>query len=75
MNLLELERQFSTQRKCEEFLQRKRWPGGVTCPKCWTNIPHWIATRRIWQCRACGYQFSVTTGTIFHRSRTPLRKR
>jgi len=74
MNLLDLERQFSTQRKCEEFLQRKRWPGGVTCPKCRTNSPHWVSTRRIWECRECDYQFSVTTGTIFHRSRTPLRK-
>jgi len=26
----------------------------------------------MWQCRACRYQFSVTTGTIFHRSKIDL---
>jgi hypothetical protein len=27
-----------------------------------------------WQCRACGYQFTVTAGTIFHRSKIKLPK-
>jgi transposase-like protein len=29
--------------------------------------------RRVWKCAACRKQFSVTTGTIFHGSKVPLR--
>jgi len=74
MDLLTLEKRFSTQRKCEVFLKQSRWPSGIQCPKCGANHPYWIASRKVWECSACAYQFSVTTGTIFHRSRTPLRK-
>ena len=74
MNILELQKRFSTQRKCEVFLRKVRWPNGVTCPRCGTDHPYWIKDRNLWECSDCGYQFSVTTGTIFHRSRTPLQK-
>jgi transposase-like protein len=29
--------------------------------------------RRVWKCRACRKQFSVTTGTVFHGSKVPLQ--
>jgi len=74
MNIIDLQKRFSTQRKCEDFLRSKRWPNGPTCPRCGEAHPYWIRTRRIWRCKACSYEFSVTTGTIFHRSRTPLQK-
>jgi len=68
----EARREFSTQHKCEVHLKRLRWPNGVTCPKCGANHPGYIKTRKLWQCKACRYQFSVTTGTIFHRSKIDL---
>jgi len=74
MDILELQKRFSTQHKCEVFLRQKRWPNGVTCPRCGAKHPYWLKERKVWQCSACRYQFSVTTGTIFHRSRTPLKK-
>jgi len=33
-----------------------------------------IPPRRLYQCKGCGYQFSVTEGTVFHRSHIPLEK-
>ncbi len=35
-----------------------------------------VPARRLYQCKAkqCGYQFSATTGTIFHDSHLPLEK-
>jgi transposase-like protein len=33
-----------------------------------------IPPRRLYQCNACGKQFSVTEGTVFHRSHIPLEK-
>ena len=31
-----------------------------------------MAVRQVHECAACGYQCSVTAGTIFHKTRTPL---
>lgn len=31
-----------------------------------------MASRRVHECAGCGYQGSVTAGTIFHKTRTPL---
>jgi len=32
-----------------------------------------MKAKRVHECRGCGYQGSVTAGTIFHKTRTPLR--
>ncbi len=45
-----------------------RWPetdGEAVCPRCGGCDPYSIPTRRKFQCKACGHQFSVTSGTIF----------
>lgn len=73
-SLEQVRREFSTQRKCEKHLQRQRWPDGITCPRCGTRRPYLLKTQRLWECRSCKYQFSVTAGTIFHRSKVPLPK-
>ena len=39
--------------------------GEAFCPECGTCDPYWLEARRKWKCRACGKQFSVTSGTIF----------
>lgn len=39
--------------------------GEAFCPDCGCTEPYFIATRRKWKCRACGKQFSATSGTIF----------
>jgi len=41
-SLEEVRRAFSTQRKCEAYLKRLRWPNGVTCPRCGAKHPLWI---------------------------------
>ena len=71
-SLEEARQEFSTTYKCAKHLKRLRWPSGVLCPKCGANHPGHIKTRNLWQCRECRYQFSVTTGTIFHRSKIKL---
>jgi transposase-like protein len=45
-----------------------RWPqtdGKPVCPRCGGLDAYDIATRRKFKCKACGHQFSVTSGTIF----------
>jgi ISXO2-like transposase domain/Transposase zinc-ribbon domain len=57
---------------CAAYLERLRWPDGFVCPACGGSDAWAIAGRR-WMCRGCGRKTSVTAGTIFHRSRLPLR--
>lgn len=33
-----------------------------------------VPSRSLYECKGCGYQFSVTTGTVFHDSHLPLEK-
>ena len=45
-----------------------RWPmtdGAPVCPRCGGLDAYQITTRRKFKCKACGHQFSVTSGTIF----------
>jgi len=71
-SLVEARKAFSTQIKCEEHLARLRWPNGVTCPRCGSKRNTFLQSRRKWQCRDCRYQFSVTSGTVFHKTHIDL---
>jgi len=62
---------FSTDHKCREYLRKMRWPNGVTCPRCGAKHPAYLESRQQWQCK-CRYQFSVTAGTIFHKTHIDL---
>jgi transposase-like protein len=63
-----------TEQLCRDYVERLRWPDGVACPRCDSCRICRLATRRRFNCRCCHYQFSVTSGTLFHRSRIPLWK-
>ncbi len=62
---------FSEDEACLDYLDWLRWPAGWRCPKCACERGWRLASGRR-QCAACGRQSSVTAGTIFHRTRTPL---
>lgn len=70
--VLEFEERFSSEESCREYLWRLRWPDGFRCPRCGGREGWWLR-RDLCRCRECDLQTSVTAGTIFHRSRTPLR--
>ena len=74
MSLLEFQRKFSTEKACQEHLFRLRWPQGYKCPRCQHDQAYFHRTRQLYQCKACGYQASLTAGTIFHKTRTPITK-
>ena len=65
---------FGDDDKCREYLEDLRWSGGVCCPRCGDMSVSEIQDRHQWDCNSCRYQFSVTAGTIMHRSHLPLRK-
>jgi len=69
--LAEFEARFSTEEACREYLVRTRWPKGFRCPRC-GHEKGWPVGQLLFECRACGYQASVTAGTVFDKTRKPL---
>jgi transposase-like protein len=69
--MLELERRFTTDLECRAYLFALRWPNGFVCPRC-GGRQAWPMRRGLWLCRSCRRQASVTAGTIFQDTRTPL---
>src|SRR5229473_4358418 len=70
-NLTELEANFGTQEACQAYLARLRWPDGFRCPHC-GDSRSWPVRGVLRECAGCGCQTSVTAGTIFQDTRTPL---
>jgi transposase-like protein len=70
-SIVELEKRFSTEEACRDYLFRLRWPEGFVCPRCGATDT-WRATRGRLVCRGCRYQASVTAGTIFQDTHKPL---
>jgi hypothetical protein len=67
----ELRSWFGTDAACLDYLKWLRWPEGFACDKC-GQLGGWqLADGRI-ECTACGHRTSVTAGTIFDKTRTPL---
>ena len=64
---------FATEEACLTFLEKLRWPHGFICPRCGNTGDVYRASRTRLMCRACQYQGTVTSGTIFDKTRTPLR--
>jgi len=47
--------------------------GAAFCPRCGCTAVYTYAARRIWKCKACQHQFSVTSGTIFASRKLAIR--
>ena len=74
MNLMKLVDQFHNDGQCRERLEELRWPDGAICPRCDGKSHTFDSQRYVYDCRSCGYQFSVLSGTMFHDTHLPLRK-
>ena len=68
---MEFEARFASEEDCREYLFRLRWPDGFRCPSCGCG-KSWPLRKVLLQCAACGRQTSVTAGTIFQGTRSPL---
>ena len=62
---------FRTDADCLDYLEWLRWPTGFTCPGCGHDGGWRLSDGRV-MCSECGGRTSVTAGTIFDRTRTPL---
>jgi transposase-like protein len=70
-SIIEFEAMFSTEESCRKYLFRLRWPDGFRCPRC-SNINYWPSHKILLECTSCRHLASVTAGTIFQDTHTPL---
>jgi transposase-like protein len=73
-NLIKLIEDFQSEGKCRDYLEALRWPEGVCCPRCQTHNISQVKERSQYDCNECRYQFSVTSGSVFHDTHLPLWK-
>jgi transposase-like protein len=68
---------FRDEASCRQFLQDRRWPDGVRCPRCGNEKVYALKEPFKWQCQSAtcgkrGYRFSVLVGTIFENTNVPI---
>jgi len=62
---------FPDDRACRAYLERVRWPSGTCCPRC-LGARVWTSEPPFYRCAGCGYDFTVTVGTLFADTHLPL---
>jgi transposase-like protein len=73
-NILEFNKMFSTELKCERFLVKKRFADGkIKCPYC-KSIKNCKTKECRYKCGDCRASFTIKVGTIFEGSKIGLRK-
>jgi len=67
---------FAKPSNCREYLVARRWPQGVTCPRCGSDKTAFLDKYNRWQCSAKhdARQFTAKTGTIMEDSPITLDK-
>jgi transposase-like protein len=75
MNLLSIQKKYSTEQKCLLYLEKLRWGKTVNCTFCGSeNTKRLKSEARRHHCNNCNRHFSVLVGTIFEDTRLSLRK-
>lgn len=56
---------------CRRYLEKVRWAGCPRCPRC-PDATVWTLQAPFYRCAKCGYDFTVTVGTLFTDTHLPL---
>lgn len=64
---------FHDEQACRDYLYTLRWPNGFICPNCLAHKAPYSLPKNKLKCTQCRKQTSVTAGTIFDKTRTPLK--
>lgn len=74
MNIIEVYKRFPTHEDCLDYLEFVRWSGEPTCPYCQSPKSSPMPNERRYHCNNCNTSYSVTVGTIFHKTHLDLQK-
>lgn len=64
---------FDSEEACRDYIEAVRWRDGFVCPKCGAMESYWRMGNGLRRCTACRARTSATAGTIFDKTRYPLR--
>jgi len=70
-NFQEFLAQFPDEKSCWQYLIDIRWPNGYICLKC-NSVKWWLTSKHKIHCSVCETEFSITSETIFQKSKKPL---
>lgn len=71
-NTRDFEMRFKDDKSCLAYIYALRWPDGFLCPSCKSSRKSWLTAKGKVKCGDCGKSMSVTSGTVFQDSHTPL---
>lgn len=74
MNIIQVYKRFPTQLDCIKHLEQVRWNNVPKCPYCTSIKCTATKTGNRYHCNNCNTSFSVTVGTIFHKTHLDLQK-
>lgn len=74
MILNKVYKQYPKQNDCVSFLEEVRWNGVPICPYCNSKKQTPMPRELRYHCNNCRSSFSVTTQTIFHKTKVELQK-
>ncbi|MEH2009816.1 IS1595 family transposase [Nostoc sp.] len=60
--------------ECLALLEQIRWGGKPKCPYCESTNSRELKNERRYQCNECFTSYSVTVGTMFHKTHVELHK-
>lgn len=67
------EARFKTEEDCRACLMKARWGGKPACAKCQSTRVWPIRGGVRYECAVCRHQTSLTSGTVFEKTRKPLK--
>lgn len=71
IDVAQLRAWFPSDAACLDYLDWLRWPTGFVCPHCQADTAGSDTVGR-YRCHGCRRRVSVTAGTVFDKTRTPL---
>jgi len=74
MNIIQIFKQFPTQKSCIKHLEKLRWGKTPVCVYCGSTNTNLLKKENRHHCNGCRKSFNVTVGTIFHGTHVPLQK-
>jgi transposase-like protein len=74
MNIVQVYQRFPSQESCLEYLERVRWKGKPMCPYCKSENSSPLINENRHHCNNCNTSYSVTVGTIFHKTHLDSQK-
>lgn len=63
-----------THKECLAYLEKIRWNGMPTCPYCASLKATKYKNESRYRCNSCFTSYSVTVGTLFHKTHVDLHK-